>query len=69
MRAIAKTGKFMLKKINTNSVLIKKIRKKTQKFPNVSEILFYTLTKDLNLTPEQLNDYHNNFPICLARNN
>ena len=44
----------MLKKINTEAVQNKKILKKTQKLPNVSEILFYTLTKELNLTPEQI---------------
>lgn len=44
----------MLKKINTQDVSSKKFPKKTQKFPNVSEILYYTLTKELNLTPEQI---------------
>ena len=62
-------GKTMLKKINTQAVLNKKIPKKTQKFPNVSEILYYTLTKELNLTLEQFNDYQMIFLICLARNN
>lgn len=44
----------MLKKNNTGVIVNKKIPKKTQKIPNVSENLFYTLTKDLNLTPEQI---------------
>lgn len=56
----------MLKKINTGTLENKKIPKKTQKFPNVSEILFYTLTKELNLTPEQFRNYKNNSPNLLS---
>ena len=44
----------MLKKNNMESIVNKKIPKKTQNFPNVSENLFYTLTKELILTPEQI---------------
>lgn len=44
----------MLIKINTGFIANKKNLKKSQKFPNVSEILFYTLTKELNLTPDQI---------------
>ena len=62
-------GKVVLKKNNTEIVLNKKIPKKKENFPNVSEILFYTLTKELNLTLEQFNDYQMIFLICLARNN
>lgn len=57
----------MLKKINTGALENKKIHKKTQKFPNVSEILFYTSTKELNLTPEQFSNYHNNSPNLLGK--
>ncbi|MBR5709270.1 MAG: hypothetical protein IKX40_00770 [Thermoguttaceae bacterium] len=63
------TGKVVLKKNNMGIVLNKKIPKKKENFPNVSEILFYTLTKELNLTLEQFNDYQMVFFICLARNN
>ena len=63
------TGKVVLKKNNMGIVLNKKIPKKKENFPNVSEILFYTLTKELNLTLEQFNDYQMIFFICLARNN
>ena len=47
-------GKTMLRKINIETVLNKKIPKKTQKLLYVSEILYYTFTKDLKLTPEQI---------------
>lgn len=56
----------MLKKINTGEVKNKKIPKKTQKIPNVSEILFYTLTKELIFMPEQFGNYQNNSPNLLG---
>lgn len=69
INSLENSSKAVLKKNNMGIVLNKKIPKKKQKFPNVSEILYYTLTKEFNLTLEQFNDYLIIILICLARNN